>query len=205
MGKTKTPKQRTRQTSTKSKFTPEEDEALRKIVNEIGFNDWPKVASLMPGRSGRQCRDRWTNYIDPTLTQNPWTKADDIQLLKRYHEIGAHWRVLANCFPGRSINGVRNRVIKLIKNGSYDSKRRRKQKDDSFDEYESDQDYSFTESPVISSHEENKEEEEEEEKKEEPKMDVGDVISTMFNIFNQSSESFFLQDDDESVSSFMFL
>ena len=118
--------QRQRPLTTKSKFTPEEDELLKKLVEEYGTLEWSKIASMMPGRSGRQCRDRWSNYIDPNIIQTPWTKQEDADLLRKYHEIGAHWRILANCFPGRSINGVRNRVVKLTKSEPSDSKKKTK-------------------------------------------------------------------------------
>ena len=108
-------KGRQRPLSKKNKFTREEDEKLKSLIEEFGTQEWAKIAALIPGRTSRQCRDRWSNYIDPKISTKPWTSTEDMELLKRYAEIGSHWRILANCFPGRSINNVRNRVVKLMK------------------------------------------------------------------------------------------
>ena len=105
---------RKRPLTKKFKFSPEEDQKLKKLVDQYG-KEWSKIASMLPGRTGRQCRDRWANYVDPNISTKPWTQQDDNLLLQKYNEIGAHWRVLANCFPSRSINNVRNRVVKLLK------------------------------------------------------------------------------------------
>lgn len=108
-------KERQRPLTKKNKFTPDEDKRLKLLVGEYGTSEWGKIASLIPGRTSRQCRDRWSNYIDPKISMKPWTPLEDMQLIKRYMEIGPHWRIVANCFPGRSINNVRNRVVKLLK------------------------------------------------------------------------------------------
>ena len=107
---------RKRPLTKKFKFTAEEDVKLKKLVDEYG-KEWTKIASLLPGRTGRQCRDRWANYIDPSISTKPWSQDEDSRLLQKYAETGAHWRVIANCFPGRSINNVRNRCVKLLKMG----------------------------------------------------------------------------------------
>jgi Myb-like DNA-binding domain len=30
-----------------------------------GFASWSKLAKQMPGRSSKQCRERWSNHLDP--------------------------------------------------------------------------------------------------------------------------------------------
>jgi len=104
--------------SKKSKFTPVEDEKLRKLVSIHGVANWSAVALELPGRSARQCRDRYSNYLDPGLNTNNWKPEEDHQLLEKYMSIGPHWRVLKDYFPFRSINSVRNRVLRLIRKGS---------------------------------------------------------------------------------------
>lgn len=101
--------------SKKDRFTSLEDEVLREEVKSNGTTDWAKIASALPGRSPRQCRDRWANYINPTLIQREWTIAEDQYLLQKYNQIGPHWRILSEQFIGRSINSVRNRLLKLLR------------------------------------------------------------------------------------------
>ena len=67
----------------KMKFTHEEDEQLRRLVKVFGDNSWSEVASCMPGRNKRQCKERWTNYLSPTVNNAPWTVAEDSLLLQK--------------------------------------------------------------------------------------------------------------------------
>lgn len=43
----------------RKKFSPEEDEQLKKLVEKMGSKKWGNIAKFMPGRTGRQCRDRY--------------------------------------------------------------------------------------------------------------------------------------------------
>ena len=99
----------------KCKFTPEEDEKLKELVSLHGENDWSFIAKQMENRNARQCRERWRNYMNPKLCNDNWTPLEDQQLLERYNQIGPHWNVIGRAFPNRSINCVRNRVIKLLR------------------------------------------------------------------------------------------
>ena len=100
----------------RKKFSPEEDLKLRELVKEIGAKKWIEIAKSMPGRTGRQCRDRFQNYLSPILTNGPWTKDDDYLLLKKVIELGSSWSKIVDFFPGRSTNNVKNRYnIHLIK------------------------------------------------------------------------------------------
>ena len=38
---------------------------------------WSKIAVLIPGRLGKQCRERWFNHLDPSLTKTVWTGRED--------------------------------------------------------------------------------------------------------------------------------
>jgi len=91
------------------KFTQEEDNKLRELVKEIGAKKWIEIAKSMPGRTGRQCRDRFQNYLSPILTNGPWTKEDDHLLLQKVIELGSTWSKIVTYFPGRSTNNVKNR------------------------------------------------------------------------------------------------
>ena len=91
------------------KFSPEEDVQLSKLIEIYGPKKWDTIALSMPGRTGRQCRDRFTNYLDPSLTNGPWTKEEDIMLQQKVYEIGLHWNIIAKFFKGRSTNNIKNR------------------------------------------------------------------------------------------------
>ena len=35
------------------------------------------MARLLPGRLGKQCRERWFNHLDPTVKKSQWTSRED--------------------------------------------------------------------------------------------------------------------------------
>ena len=50
-------------------WTPEEDEAIRKLVEKYGTKTWSVIAEqivkefAIDGRTGKQCRERWHNHL----------------------------------------------------------------------------------------------------------------------------------------------
>ena len=99
--------------SMKAKFSEEEDKVLREIVLSHGACEWSNIALSLPGRTARQCRDRWTNYLNPLLCNKEWTEEEDTLLMEMYKEFGTHWKDLSIFFNNRSLNNVRNRVLML--------------------------------------------------------------------------------------------
>lgn len=93
----------------RKKFSSEEDNQLKKLIDLYGAKKWDKIASLMPGRTGRQCRDRFTNYLESSLTNGPWTDNEDELLEKKVCEFGLHWNLIVKFFKGRSTNNIKNR------------------------------------------------------------------------------------------------
>jgi hypothetical protein len=42
-------------------WTEDEQMKLEELVEQLGLRNWSLVASNMPGRTGKQCRDRYLN------------------------------------------------------------------------------------------------------------------------------------------------
>ena len=95
--------------SIKCKFTPEEDQKLRELVQLHGTSSWKLVANLMVTRNHRQCRERWKNYLDPVLRNDPWTLEEDQLLVQKFSEFGPRWNKISRFFANRSDNNIRNR------------------------------------------------------------------------------------------------
>jgi hypothetical protein len=97
----------------KTVFTPVEDALLLALVRQFGRTHWINVASRMPPRTARQCRERWINYLNPELSQAPWTSGEDDILRSKYKEFGPKWVQIAEFLPRRSANSIKNRVAVL--------------------------------------------------------------------------------------------
>ena len=106
----KAPKQKT----LRCKFTPEEDAKLKKLVSEYGLKNWGEISKQMPNRTGRQCRDRYCNYLKSGLTSKEWTPEEDELVLKLVEVYGFHWVEISKKLKGRSGNNVKNRWHKFL-------------------------------------------------------------------------------------------
>lgn len=58
----------------RSRWTPEEDEALKAAVEVYGIGNWNKIQKHIPGRTDMQCRERYTNFLDPKLNHGRMTE-----------------------------------------------------------------------------------------------------------------------------------
>lgn len=54
-------------------WSNEEDEVLTRLVTKCGPRNWSVIAKGVPGRSGKSCRLRWCNQLDPCLKRIPFT------------------------------------------------------------------------------------------------------------------------------------
>lgn len=99
--------------SKKCKFTKTEDAKLYNLVQVYGENDWRSIADQMPYRTPRQCRERWTNYVNPDLNKKPWSMSEDMCLLSKHRDFGNKWKIIQKFFPGRSKNDIKQRIKHL--------------------------------------------------------------------------------------------
>jgi myb proto-oncogene protein len=90
-------------------FQPEEDVRLIQILTTKPFFSWESVAQQFTDRTARQCRERWLNYLCPTVRTGPWTDDEDQLLIALLNEHGRSWSVIRGLFNGRSENDIKNR------------------------------------------------------------------------------------------------
>lgn len=95
------------------KFTENEDNLLKDLVEKFGTIDWNTISSIMKGRTARQCRDRWNHYLAPSTNTKDWSEEEDNRLIQQLKQVGKQWTYLASLFPGRTSISVRNRSCKL--------------------------------------------------------------------------------------------
>ena len=49
---------------------------------------WSVVAGYLPGRNGKQCRERWHNHVGPDIRKDRWSDEEDRIIIDAHHELG---------------------------------------------------------------------------------------------------------------------
>ena len=129
--------------SRKGQWTDEEDAVVVETVQnsmEDPFTRWSDLAQRLPGRVGKQVRDRWVNHLNPAINHLPFSREDvshfldllaffrrfisslilviimqcekDLLLWDGHQTAGKRWvEISSKFFKGtRSENHVKNRV-----------------------------------------------------------------------------------------------
>jgi len=99
----------------KNAWTSEEDAMLTRIVAHEGAGHWTKVAGFLPGRMGRQCRERWFNHLAPNVKKGDWTAEEDKKIIEAVRDHGTKWSTIQKLLPGRSDNSIKNRYYSAIR------------------------------------------------------------------------------------------
>lgn len=101
----------------RGRWAPVESAALQRVVESSAENapSWSTIALSIPGRSGKQCREKYTNSLAPGIRTDSWTPEEDGRLRALVAQHGNAWVVIATKMRGRGDNAVKNRGHALQK------------------------------------------------------------------------------------------
>ena len=91
-----------------------EDTLVLQLISKYGLK-WSRIASFLPGRIGKQVRDRYLNSLKPDIKHNNWTPEEDDLFIRLYHKYGNKWCEIASHIPGRTESQAKNRFYTHIK------------------------------------------------------------------------------------------
>ncbi|MEE6463838.1 hypothetical protein FKM82_006073 [Ascaphus truei] len=84
------------------KWTRDEDDKLKKLVEHHGADLWGLVAGHFLNRSDVQCQHRWQKVLNPELIKGPWTKEEDQRVIELVQKYGPkRWSLIAKHLKGR--------------------------------------------------------------------------------------------------------
>lgn len=98
----------------KGQWTDQEDAIVIEAVttsSEQPFTRWSDLAQRLPGRVGKQIRDRWVNHLNPNINHLPFSREDDLLLWDGHKKLGKRWVEISTKFfnCSRSENHIKNR------------------------------------------------------------------------------------------------
>ena len=71
-----------RRPAKKQSWSADEDSLLLQLVSLHGPSSWSTIAAELPGRVGKQCRERWHNHLSPDVKKETFSEEEDRLILE---------------------------------------------------------------------------------------------------------------------------
>ncbi|KAF5804468.1 putative transcription factor MYB-HB-like family [Helianthus annuus] len=97
------------ETTRKGPWTEHEDFQLVFYVHMFGDRRWDFIAKVSGlKRTGKSCRLRWVNYLNPGLKRGKLSPHEERLVLELHSKFGNRWSKIARKLPGRTDNEIKN-------------------------------------------------------------------------------------------------
>jgi hypothetical protein len=102
-------------------WTDDEDLKLKAAVQTHGGKNWNAIATMVPGRTHKQCYKRWYNVLDPSIAlmagnAGAWTEDEDLKLKAAVETHGGkNWNKIAALVPSRTRHQCNKRWCDVLK------------------------------------------------------------------------------------------
>jgi hypothetical protein len=97
------------------KWTADEDEQLKVAFQRHDGKNWREIATMIPGRTTKQCANRWHESLNPSVDRTPlragkWSADEDETLIDAVQRHGGNnWIAIAALVPGRAAKSCMRR------------------------------------------------------------------------------------------------
>ena len=103
----------------KGQWSSQEDKLLEQWVRENGPKNWEACGRFIQGRRGKQCREHWSNCLNPDLKKGNWTPEEDFLIMFFYEKCEGSWKKIIPLFNGRTENSIKNRFFSELRKYAY--------------------------------------------------------------------------------------
>ncbi|OHS96203.1 Myb-like DNA-binding domain containing protein [Tritrichomonas foetus] len=110
----------------KGPWTTAEDKLLLDaMASYSGHICWEELSKMIPGRSAKQCRERWQFRLHPDVNKAPFEPWEDEIIIRDRTKTSANWSFIAHKLPGRTSCAVKNRWYTVLRNRKNDQSSRK--------------------------------------------------------------------------------
>lgn len=99
-------------------WSTEEEAQIQLLVEKYGTDNWETVHREFRSRNERDekaIRNRYYDFLEPSLSKDPFTVAEENVLWQQYEMLGRKWTKIAKALPGRSPKMVRNQFFSICR------------------------------------------------------------------------------------------
>lgn len=100
----------------KGLWTEEEDAEVVRLSKIYGKN-WAKISANISNKNktGKQIRQRYLNFLDPSINRSKFTLEEDIKIMRLYDVYKTNWKYYVKHFNCRSSDMIKGRYYSSVR------------------------------------------------------------------------------------------